>query len=218
LRHPRETPAPRGQVRRSDVGYPAFLAINKTMNTKQKNAGQPNHIIEFAIERGIFASRWILAPMYIGLALSMLLLLFKFGQECWHMFSNMVSMSVDDTILGLLSLIDLSLMGNLMLMIMFGGYQNFVSKLDLEGHKDTPDWISHIGFSDLKLKLMASIVAISAIELLKNFMSLDQVSTRTLAWGIGIHMAFVVSAVLLAGMDVLMTRIRDQKIEQDESL
>ncbi|KKB62704.1 membrane protein [Robbsia andropogonis] len=188
------------------------------MNTKQKTTGQPNHPLEYAIERGLFASRWILAPIYVGLALSMLLLLFKFAQECWHMVSHMISMTVDDTILGLLSLIDLSLMGNLMLMIMFGGYQNFVSKLDLEGHKDTPDWVAHVGFSDLKLKLMASIVAISAIELLKNFMSIEHVSTRTLAWGIGIHMAFVVSAVLLAGMDVLMTRVRDQKIEQDDAL
>lgn len=183
------------------------------MKPEEKTSGRPTNPIEHMIEQGLFATRWLLAPIYIGLALSMLLLLFKFGQECWHMAVNMVSMSVDDTILGILSLIDLSLMGNLMLMIMFGGYQNFVSKLELDGHKDTPDWITHVGFSDLKLKLMASIVAISAIELLKNFMSIDQVSTRTLTWGIGIHMAFVVSAVLLAAMDLLMNKVRDHKQE-----
>lgn len=185
------------------------------MSAEQKKRGRP-HYFEYMIEQGLFASRWILAPIYIGLALSMFLLLFKFGQECWHMAANMVSMSIDDTILGILSLIDLSLMGNLMLMIIFGGYQNFVSQLDLDGHKDTPDWISHVGFSDLKLKLMASIVAISAIELLKNFMSIDQVSTRTLAWGIGIHMAFVLSAVLLASMDLLMNRTQTVKNINDE--
>jgi uncharacterized protein (TIGR00645 family) len=165
--------------------------------------------IERVIEQGIFASRWLLAPIYIVLALSLLLLLFKFAQKCWLMASNIVSMSVDDTILGILSLIDLSLMGNLTLMIMFGGYQNFVSKLDLGGHVDTPDWITHVGFGDLKLKLMASVVAISAIELLKNFMNVDKVDTHTLIWGIGIHMAFVVSAVLLALMDFIMDKVRN---------
>ena len=99
-------------------------------------------------------------------------------------------------------------MGNLLLMIMFGGYQNFVSKLELGGHEDTPEWIGHVGFSDLKLKLMASIVAISAIEVLKAFMTLGSVSNRELAWGIAIHMTFVVSAVLLALMDLLTARAR----------
>ncbi|MFL9903600.1 YqhA family protein [Paraburkholderia fungorum] len=116
--------------------------------------------------------------------------------------------SADDTIVDILSLIDLSLMGNLLLMIMFGGYQNFGYKLEPGGHEDTPEWIGHVGFSDLKLKLMASIVAISAIEVLKAFMKLGSVSNRELVWGIGAHMTFVVSAVLLAFMDLLMARAR----------
>ncbi|MFL9919016.1 YqhA family protein [Paraburkholderia fungorum] len=116
--------------------------------------------------------------------------------------------SADDTIVDILSLIDLSLMGNLLLMIMFGGYQNFGYQLEPGGHEDTPEWIGHVGFSDLKLKLMASIVAISAIEVLKAFMKLGSVSNRELVWGIGAHMTFVVSAVLLAFMDLLMARAR----------
>jgi uncharacterized protein (TIGR00645 family) len=169
---------------------------------------QPSHIVERIIEKTLFSSRWLLAPIYLGLAFSLILILFKFAQKSWAMASKLVSISSDDTIVGVLSLVDLSLMGNLLLMIMFGGYQNFVSQLDFDGHKDKPDWIGHVGFGDLKLKLMASIVAISAIELLKSFMNVEQVSSRDLGWGVGIHMTFVVSAVLLAMMDLLMARVR----------
>jgi uncharacterized protein (TIGR00645 family) len=167
-----------------------------------------NHFLENLLEKTLFSSRWLLAPIYLGLAFSLLLILFKFAQKSWAMALKVVSISSDDTIIGILSLVDLSLMGNLLLMIMFGGYQNFVSQLDLDGHKDKPDWIGHVGFGDLKLKLMASIVAISAIDLLKNFMNVEQVPNRDLAWSVGIHLTFVASAVLLAVMDLLMARTR----------
>lgn len=180
----------------------------KNTRPTDKTSGRPANSAEYILEQGLFQSRWFLAPIYIGLALSLLLLLIKFAQECWEMARHALTISADDTILGILSLIDLSLMGNLLLMIMFGGYQNFVSKLELGGHEDTPEWIGHVGFSDLKLKLMASIVAISAIEVLKAFMTIGNVSNRELLWGIVIHMTFVVSAVLLALMDLLMARTR----------
>jgi uncharacterized protein (TIGR00645 family) len=173
-----------------------------------KTSGRPSNAAEHILEQGIFQSRWLLAPVYIGLALSLILILIKFGQESWEMARHAISISADDTILGILSLIDLSLMANLLLMIMFGGYQNFVSKLELGGHEDTPEWIGHVGFGDLKLKLMASIVAISAIEVLKTFMTIGSASNRELMWGIGIHMTFVVSAVLLALMDLMMAKAR----------
>jgi uncharacterized protein (TIGR00645 family) len=163
-------------------------------------------MIERLIETTIFSSRWILAPIYLGLAFSLVLLLFKFSQKLWEMALTAVSTDLSDTISNILSLVDLSLMANLVLMIMFGGYQNFVSELDFGGHKDKPTWIGHVGFSDLKLKLMASIVAISAIELLKSLMHVEQVASRDLSWSVGIHMAFVVSAVLLAVMDLVMAR------------
>jgi len=163
---------------------------------------------ERCIEKTIFNSRWLLAPIYLGLAFSLLLLLVKFAQKSYVMVSNVFTISSDDTIIGILSLVDLSLMGNLLLMIMFGGYQNFVSQLDFDGHKDKPEWIGHVGFGDLKLKLMASIVAISAIELLKNFMNVEQVSSRDLGWSVGIHITFVLSAVLLALMDGLGGRAK----------
>jgi len=167
---------------------------------------QSSHAIERVIETTIFSSRWILAPIYLGLACSLLLLLFKFSQKLWEMVLTAVSTDLSDTISNILSLVDLSLMANLVLMIMFGGYQNFVSALDFDGHKDKPGWIGHVGFGDLKLKLMASIVAISAIELLKSLMHVGQVASRELSWGVGIHLAFVVSAILLAVMDLVVAR------------
>jgi len=178
------------------------------MTPQEKTRGRPENPVEHLIEQGLFASRWLLAPIYIGLSLSLLLILIKFAQEGWEMAKHIVTITPEDTILGVLGLIDLSLMANLLLMIIFGGYQNFVSKLELDGHEDTPDWIGHVGFSDLKLKLMASIVAISAIELLKYFLTIEQVSDRTMTWGIAIHVTFVVSAVLLAAMDYVMSRVR----------
>ncbi len=135
-----------------------------------------------------------------------MLLLIKFVQKSYTLMAHAFTLSGDDTIIGILSLVDLSLMGQPAVDDHVGGYQNFVSQLDFDGHRDKPDWIGHVGFSDLKLKLMASIVAISAIELLKNFMNVEQVSSRDLAWSVGIHIAFVLSAVLLALMDILVGR------------
>jgi uncharacterized protein (TIGR00645 family) len=178
------------------------------MKPTDQTSGRAPGIGERTLEQGIFAGRWILAPIYAGLTLSLLMLLVKFGQEFWHMASSLISSDSDDVILGVLSLIDLSLMANLLLMIIFGGYQNFVSKLDLDGHKDTPDWIGNVGFSDIKLKLMASIVAISAIEVLQGFLTIEQVGTRTVAWGMAVHITFVVSALLLAAMDWLIAKSR----------
>lgn len=163
-------------------------------------------LVESLIEQSLFTSRWILAPMYLGLCLSLILLAFKFAQKSWVMLSDFITIGTDDTIVGILSLVDLTLMGNLLLMIMLGGYRNFVSRLDFNGHEDTPEWISHVGFGNLKLKLMSSIVAISAIELLRSFMFLEQVSDRALWWEIGIHFTFVLSALLLAGTDLLTSK------------
>ncbi|MDE1178982.1 TIGR00645 family protein [Paraburkholderia sp.] len=176
------------------------------MNPREKTSGHASNLGERIVEQGIFASRWILAPIYVGLALGLLMLLVKFGQEFWHMAVHLIDNSVEDVILGILSLIDLSLMANLLLMIIFGGYQNFVSKLELGGHEDTPEWIGHVGFSDIKLKLMASIVAISAIEVLKGFLSIEKVGLQTVIWGMAVHMTFVLSAVLLAGMDWIISK------------
>ncbi|MBI1205997.1 MAG: TIGR00645 family protein [Azospirillum sp.] len=157
--------------------------------------------VERLIELVIFRSRWLLAPIYLGLALAMVALVTKFARELVESFGHIFSMTSNDVILMMLSLIDLSLVANLTLMVVFAGYENFVSKFDLGEHPDRPSWMGHVDFSSLKLKLIASIVAISGIHLLRSFMDIAAENKENLAWMVGIHMAFVVSGVLLALMD-----------------
>ncbi len=168
----------------------------------------PHPLIERIIEQIIFSSRWLLAPIYIGLVAGLAVLLAKFVQHTIDLLTHALTNDGDNTIVGILSLIDLALMGSLVVMVMFAGYENFVSKLDLEGHKDKPDWMGHVDFGDLKLKLMASIVAISGIHVLGSFMNIASLSNRELGWSVGIHMAFVISGVLLAVMDRLNGKIQ----------
>ena len=161
-------------------------------------------MIERNLERLIFASRWIMAPFYLGLVVSLAMLLVKFMQELIHVAPGVFAMSETAVILSVLSLIDLSLAGNLLLMVIFAGYENFVSKIDTGGHEDRPDWMGKVDFSGLKLKLIASIVAISGIQLLRTFMNVEQTSKDDLMWMLIIHMTFVTSGVLLALMDKLV--------------
>ncbi len=163
-------------------------------------------MLERPIERLIFASRWIMAPFYLGLAATLLLLLVKFALHLFEAVPALLGMSDSDLILVILSLIDLCLVGNLLIIVMFSGYENFVSKLDAREHPDWPEWISKIDFGGLKLKLVASIVAISAITLLKSFMDVNKVTPEQLKWQVIVHLTFVVSGVLLALMDWLADR------------
>jgi uncharacterized protein (TIGR00645 family) len=156
---------------------------------------------ESALEKTLFASRWLLAPFYLGLAISIGILLIKFVQELFHLARNAFVASESDAILGVLTLVDLSLTGSLLLIVMFSGYENFVSKIDHSGHRDWPEWMGTIDFTALKIKLLGSIVAISAIQLLKQFMAVRSASDRDLAWYVIIHVVFVVSSVLLALSD-----------------
>lgn len=169
----------------------------------------PHPLAERLIEQVLFTSRWLLVPIYVGLAAGLVVLLVKFVQRAAELLSHVLTTDGDNTIVGILALVDLALMGSLVVMVMFAGYENFVSRLDLAGHKDKPGWMGHVGFSDLKLKLMASIVAISAIHVLESFMNVGHLSDRELAWGVGIHLAFVVSGVLLAVMDRLTEKTHE---------
>ncbi len=160
----------------------------------------PASLFARLVEQGIFVSRWVLAPIYLGLSVTLLLLLGKFVQKAVALIINIPHEGDDALIIGVLALIDLSLVANLVLMVMFAGYENFVSRFDAITH-DRPAWMGHMGLSDLKLKLLTSIVAISAIHLLEDFMHIDEIDNRELGWALGIHLAFVVSGVLLALMD-----------------
>ena len=159
--------------------------------------------IENFLENSLFQSRWLMAPVYFGLVVAMGLLLFKFGKELLGMILHIGSADSGAIIVGVLTLVDVALIMNLLIIIIFSGYENFVSKMDLDGHEDRPEWMGHIGFSDLKIKVIASIVAISGIELLKAFMHVDNYSDRHLGWMIGLHVTFVVSGLAYALMDRL---------------
>jgi uncharacterized protein (TIGR00645 family) len=157
--------------------------------------------IEHSLELLMFNSRWLLAPFYIGLVLSIVILLVKFVQEFWHVAGHMFEASESEVVLAILTLVDMSLVANLLLIIIFSGYENFVSKIDTAEHEDRPEWMGKVDFSGLKVKLIASIVAISAIELLKSFVNVAALDNRQLAWKVGIHAMLVVSGVLFALMD-----------------
>ena len=157
--------------------------------------------IEHTLETMIFRSRWLLAPFYLGLVGGLVLLLVKFVQVFVHMVPNIFAVSESEAVLEVLALVDISLAANLVLMVVFAGYENFVSKINTEGSEDRPDWMGKIDYSGLKLKLLASIVAISAIQLLRAFIDVKDYTNTQLGWLVGIHLSFVVSGVLLALMD-----------------
>ncbi len=164
--------------------------------------------IERVFENLLFGSRWLLAPFYVGLVLALVMLLVIFAREFATAVPLVLTMSVEDGILKVLTLLDLSLAANLILVVILAGYENFVSKIDTEGHEDRPGWMGTTSFSGLKLKLFASIVAISGIQLLKTFMEIGHqgVSTTVLMWMAIIHATFVVTALLSAMTDYLSSR------------
>ena len=155
--------------------------------------------LEELIERALFASRWILAPIFLGLSLALLALGVKFFQEAWHVFQHLLTMEESDLVLIVLSMIDIALVGSLIVMVMFSGYENFVSSIDTKG-TDTLGF-GKLDAGTLKLKVAASIVAISSIHLLRIFMQAEDTPNDKIMWYIILHMTFVVSAVLLGVLD-----------------
>jgi uncharacterized protein (TIGR00645 family) len=174
---------------------------------KSPLSSEPHGLAERLVEQTIFASRWLLAPFYLGLTVCLVVLLIKFGQKMVKFVTYSLFSSGNDVIPVVLSLIDLSLVANLLLIVMFSGYENFVSRFELDDHKYKPAWMGHVDFGELKLKLLTSIVAISAVHLLESFMNIDRSSDRELEWSVGIQMALVLTGVLLA----LMQRISGQR-------
>jgi uncharacterized protein (TIGR00645 family) len=163
------------------------------------------------IERGLFASRWLMAPMYVGLVGALIVLLYAFVLDLWHFIQKMPTITPDDAVLGALSLIDLSLAANLLLIVIFTGYENYVSKMDVAEHEDRPDWHGTVDFAGLKLKLVASMVAISGIHLLKIFMDIGHYQESEIRWAVVIHLVFVASGVLLALMDYISVMAKGMK-------
>ncbi len=171
---------------------------------------------ERVLENGLFMSRWLMAPFYVGLVLALAMLLMVFVEELVTAVPHILEAKSEDVILTVLTLIDLSLAGNLVLIVIFSGYENFVSKIDVEGHEDRPSWMGTLDFSGLKIKLIGSIVAISAISLLRAFMTLTQgtqVDEVRIFWLVVLHLTFVTSGVLFAAMDWIAS-LSDKSIKR----
>lgn len=168
--------------------------------------------IENRFERGLFASRWLMAPMYLGLVVALGMMTVIFIKELFYYLPKVLELTAEEMILAALTLIDLTLAANLLLIVLFSGYENFVSKFDFDAGADRPGWMGKVDFGGLKMKLIASIVAISGIHLLKKFMEIRDIDSAVtfgqseMMWLVIIHLTFVVSGVLMALMDYLQAK------------
>jgi len=167
--------------------------------------------LEKFIEHSLFASRWALAPMYIGLAIALLLLLFSFLKELFECIMHISDFTQMQIILSCLSLIDISLAANLVLIVILSGFENFVSKMDLGDHKDTPEWQGAVDFSTLKLKLVSSMAAISGIQLLETFITIEEIPIQNVKWMVIIHGTFLLSGIFLAATDQISANAQRTK-------
>ncbi len=160
---------------------------------------------ELAVEKTLFASRWLLAPIYLVLVVALVVIVVKFFEEAWHLVTHYET-GTDVTFLfvGVLGLLDLALLANLVLIVILAGFENFVSKMRVAAEsEDRPAWMGHVDFSGMKMKLIGSLIAISVIELLKDFVQADaaEISDNWLKWRIAIHAVFLVTGLVFAVMD-----------------
>lgn len=160
------------------------------------------------IERFIFWSRWIQAPLYLGLIVAQGVYVYQFMVELSHLLHKVVdgSLTEVDTMLIVLGLIDVVMIANLLIMVIIGGYETFVSRLDLDDHPDQPEWLSHVNAGVLKIKLSTAIIGISSIHLLKTFINAPNLSEHTILWQVVIHVVFLFSALAMAWTDRIMNQ------------
>ena len=174
------------------------------MSSKSRSKSQSKEATEGMVEKIIFGGRWILAPLYVGLLLSLLPLLYRFFLDFIGLIEISSTSDMHHITLKILELLDTVLLGNLIIIIIFAGYENFVSKINVaEKSEDRPHWMGRVDYSGLKIKLIGSLVAISVIELLKDFMQEGAFDAKREMWRIGIHLTFVVSGVLFAVIDFI---------------
>lgn len=157
--------------------------------------------IEKILENIIYASRWLLAPICFGISLALLALAIKFFQEIFHILPHVFTIAESELILVLLSLIDMVLVGGLLVMVMISSYENFVSQLDIDDHIEKLGWLGKMDSGSLKMKVAASIVAISSIHLLRMFMNAPNISNDKLMWYVILHLTFVLSAFAMGLLD-----------------
>jgi uncharacterized protein (TIGR00645 family) len=159
---------------------------------------------EKRIEQFIFFSRWMQMPVYLGLIVASLLYAAKFMIQLWYLFSNFFTLTENTIMLSILGLIDISMVINLLVVVFIGGYWTFVSKIEFEKHVDKPDWLTKINAGTLKIKLIISLVSISGVHLLKTFIDIHNIPLQDALLQIGIHIVFLLSAVILAYTDKIM--------------
>lgn len=170
------------------------------------------HKLEDFTEKLLFASRWILSPMYIILIIVLVLILYKFIVDVVDFVMIMNTLTTNEWIIHVLELLDLTLLANLILIVAFSGYENFISKIDVsEDHIDRPSWIGRLDFSGLKLKIIGSVVAISLIELLQDFLNATRVDPNVEFWRVVLHLTFVVTGVVFAAMEILSEKRHEMK-------
>lgn len=153
----------------------------------------------------IFLSRWLQAPLYLGLIVAQGVYVYRFMLELWHLIHDVHSPAETAIMLSVLGLIDVVMIANLLIMVIIGGYETFVSRLRLEGHPDQPEWLSHVNAGILKVKLATALIGISSVHLLKTFIDIDKHTDKDIQWQVIIHLTFVASAVLLAWIERLTT-------------
>ena len=160
----------------------------------------------------LFATRWLQAPLYFGLVAAQGVYVYKFFKELWTLILMCVSGHATETyvMLAVLKLVDVVMIANLLIMVIVGGYETFVSRIDLQGHRDQPEWLSHVNSNVLKVKLATAIVGISSVHLLQMFVDVHHTSHHALLWGTVIHMAFIASAAILAYMSGPMVAHTDR--------
>ena len=180
------------------------MATKKSKDSIIEPANKNEFHIENYVERILFGGRWLLAPLYVGLLLSLIPILYRFFIEFIHLMQDVAILEMKDITLKVLELLDVVLLGNLIIIVIFAGYENFVSRINVATNSvDRPHWMGRVDYSGLKIKLIGSLVAISVIELLKDFMMEGDYDDKRQMWRIAIHLTFVISGVLFAVMDLI---------------
>ncbi|WP_246795478.1 TIGR00645 family protein [Burkholderia perseverans] len=162
----------------------------------------------------IFMSRWLQVPLYLGLIVAQGIYVYLFLKEVWHLLSHASSLDETNVMLAVLGLIDVVMISNLLIMVIVGGYETFVSRLGVEGHPDEPEWLDHVNAGVLKVKLSMALISISSIHLLKTFIDPDQHSQHAIMWQVLIHLSFLVSALVMAWVDRLTTHTHPKHFDE----
>lgn len=173
------------------------------MNTKTNST---RNFSQAVMAKSIFWSRWLQAPLYLGLIIAQAVYVYHFMIELSHLVAKANTIGEAEIMLIVLGLIDVVMIANLLIMVIIGGYETFVSRLNLMEHPDQPEWLSHVNAATMKIKLSMALIGISSIHLLKTFINAEQIEPVIMQWQVLIHLTFIVSAIAMAYTDRIMTR------------